>query len=250
MDDLSLERVELSASSITGVFREMIGGIEQKDAVHNVKVGMEQSFIITKSYFANMNLILKELMLDALNLGKIVYKDGLTGAIILGDKGQKIFTALPEYYTLTDFDIHIADGQEAVRDMESIRELNLELVKAGQVDAEVVLSTVGCKSLTDYKQKSLEAIKRRKEEAGQMQQMQQNLKELQQQLQQMQQQLQQAQQQLQQAQDDSEKNKIEWAKVKSQDEFNKSKIEVDNKKVNLELAQMFDNNPHNNEVKY
>lgn len=67
----------------------MIGGIEQKDAVHNVKVGMEQSFIITKSYFANMNLILKELMLDALNLGKIVYKDGLTGAIILGDKGQK-----------------------------------------------------------------------------------------------------------------------------------------------------------------
>ena len=48
----------------------MIGGIEQKDAVHNVKVGMEQSFIITKSYFANMNLILKELMLDALNLGK------------------------------------------------------------------------------------------------------------------------------------------------------------------------------------
>jgi hypothetical protein len=255
--DISLERVELSASSITGVFREMIGGIEQKDAVHNVKVGMEQSFIITKSYFANMNLILKELMLDALNLGKIVYKDGLTGAIILGDKGQKIFTALPEYYTLTDFDIHIADGQEAVRDMESIRELNLELVKAGQVDAEVVLSTVGCKSLTDYKQKSLEAIKRRKEEAGQMQQMQQNLeqsdqviKELQQQLQQMQQQLQQAQQQLQQAQDNSEKNKIEWAKVKSQDEFNKSKIEVDNKKVDLELAQMFDNNPHNNEVKY
>lgn len=141
--------------------------------------------------------------------------------------------------------------------MESIRELNLELVKAGQVDAEVVLSTVGCKSLTDYKQKSLEAIKRRKEEAGQIQQMQQNLeqsdqviKELQQQLQQMQQQLQQAQQQLQQAQDDSEKNKIEWAKVKSQDEFNKSKIEVDNKKVDLELVQMFDNNPHNNEVKY
>ena len=255
--DLSIERIELAASSITGVFREMIGGIEQRDAVHNVKVGMEQSFVVTKTYFSNMNLILKEIMLDGLNLSKLVYKDGLTGTIILGEKGQKIFTALPKNFTLTDYDIHIVDGQESVRDLEEMKALNLELVKAGQVDAEVVLSTIGCKSLTEYKHKSLEAIQRRKSEMSQTAQMQQALEQsdqavqqLQQQLQQMQQQLQRTQQQLQQAQENSEDSKIEWFKVKSEDEFKKDKIKVENKKANLELAQMFDNNPHNNEVKY
>lgn len=255
--DLSIERVEQAASSITGVFREMIGGIEQKDAVHNVKVGMEQSFIVTKPYFSNMNLILKEVMIDGLNLSKLVFKDGLTGMIILGEKGQKIFTAIPESFTLTDYDVHIVDGQESVRDMEEMKTLNLELVKAGQVDAEVVLSTIGCKSLTEYKQKSLEAIKRRKAEMGQTAQMQQALEQseqasqqLQRQLQQMQQELQRTQQQLQHALEQSENAKVEWFKAKSEDEFKKEKIKVENKKADLELAQMFDNNPHNNEVKY
>lgn len=255
--DLSIERVELAASSITGVFREMIGGIESRDAVHNVKVGMEQSFIITKPYYANMNLIMKEILLDGLNLSKLVFKDGITGTIILGEKGQKIFTSIPEHYTLTDFDIHIIDGQESVRDMEEIKALNLELIKSGQVDAEIAMNVVGCKSLTEYKQRSLEAIKLKKAEMGQMQQMQQALeqsdqasKQLQQQLQQMQQELQRTQQQLQAAEENSENNKIEWFKAKSEDEFKKDKIKVEDKKVNVELAQMFDNNPHNNEVKY
>lgn len=215
----------------------MIGGIEQKDAVHNVKVGMEQSFIVTKPYFSNMNLILKEVMIDGLNLSKLVFKDGLTGTIILGEKGQKIFTAIPERFTLTDYDVHIVDGQESVRDMEEMKTLNLELVKAGQVDAEVVLSTIGCKSLTEYKQKSLEAIKRRKAEMGQTAQMQQALEQseqasqqLQQQLQQMQQELQRTQQQLQHALEQSENAKVEWFKAKSEDEFKKEKIKVENKK--------------------
>lgn len=141
--------------------------------------------------------------------------------------------------------------------MEEMKTLNLELVKAGQVDAEVVLSTIGCKSLTEYKQKSLEAIKRRKAEMGQTAQMQQALEQseqasqqLQQQLQQMQQELQRTQQQLQHALEQSENAKVEWFKAKSEDEFKKEKIKVENKKANIEMAQMYDNNPHNNEVKY
>lgn len=255
--DLALERVEQSASSITGVFREMIGGIENKDAVHNVKVGIEQSFIVTKPYFANMNLVLKEILLDGLNLCKIVYKNGLTGTIILGEKGQKLFTALPKYFTLTDFDIHINDGQESVRDMEDIKAMNLELIKAGQVDAEIIFNTIGCKSLTDYKAKSIEAIQRRKEEISQQSQLEQQLqqydqavKDLQTQLQQLQKENQNLQTQLQQVESNSEENRIEWYKAKADDEYKKEKNEIEKNKVKLELAQMFDNNPHNNEVKY
>ena len=235
----------------------MIGGIEQKDAVHNVKVGIEQSFVVTKPYFANMNLLLKEILLDGLNLAKIVYKNGLTGTLILGEKGQKLFTALPEYYTLTDFDIHLVDGQESVRDMEDIKAMNLELIKAGQVDAEIIFNTIGCKSLTDYKQRSLEALQRRKLELNQQGQLQQQLqqydqavKDLQQQLQQAQQANQQLQTQIQNMVQDQEDKRIEWYKAKTDEEYKKGKNDIEKDKVKLELAQMFDNNPHNNEIKY
>ena len=39
--DLALQRVEDQTSSITGVFRERLNGIQQKDAVSNVEAGLE-----------------------------------------------------------------------------------------------------------------------------------------------------------------------------------------------------------------
>jgi hypothetical protein len=59
-----------------------------------------------------MDLVTSEMILDSLNQAKITYKKGLTGTIILGEKYQKIFTALPEHFTLTDFDIHIISSSE------------------------------------------------------------------------------------------------------------------------------------------
>jgi hypothetical protein len=65
-----------------------------------------------------MDLVTREILLDSLNCAKIVYKDGLTGTLILGNKLQKLFTALPQYYTITDFDIHIITSAEVTKEME------------------------------------------------------------------------------------------------------------------------------------
>jgi hypothetical protein len=59
-----------------------------------------------------MDTITEELLLDALNVAKIVYKNGLSGRLILGDKQSLIFTALPEYFTLSDYDIHIVSSTD------------------------------------------------------------------------------------------------------------------------------------------
>jgi hypothetical protein len=56
-----------------------------------------------------MDTVVEEILLDSLNQAKIVYKNGLSGVIILGDKQSRIFTALPEYFTLSDYDIHIVN---------------------------------------------------------------------------------------------------------------------------------------------
>lgn len=115
---MAIEATESTVSSITGVFRERLNGIEAKDAVTNVKIGQNNSFIITKQYNHQMDLIVNEMLLDCLNLAKVVFKNGLEGTIILGDKFQKVFTALPEYFTLTDHDIRIITSSDIVRDLE------------------------------------------------------------------------------------------------------------------------------------
>jgi hypothetical protein len=68
-----------------------------------------------------MDMIVNEILLDSLNQAKIVWKEGLTGTIILGEKYQKIFTALPEYFTLTDYDIRITTTTDVIKDLEYIK---------------------------------------------------------------------------------------------------------------------------------
>lgn len=86
-----------------------------------------------------MDLITCEILLDSLNQAKVTYKKGLTGTIILGDKYQQIFTALPEYFTMTDFDIHITSSTEVMEDLQTIKAMIPEFLKSQQMDAGIVL---------------------------------------------------------------------------------------------------------------
>jgi hypothetical protein len=65
-----MQRVEETCSNITGVFRERLGGIEQRDAVTNVQVGVKNSSLITKQYYQLMDLMTREILIDSLNTAK------------------------------------------------------------------------------------------------------------------------------------------------------------------------------------
>lgn len=257
--ELAIERTENTCSSITGVFRERLNGIEQHDAVSNVKVGIKNSFTVTKQYYQQMDLLTNELLIDCLNTAKIVYKKGITGALILGDKGVKVFTALPEYFTVTDFDIHIASSTNVIQDMELIKQLIPEFIKAGNVDPSIIVEAITSRSLTELKTNVSESLKKQREENNITAQLQQQVEQLTQELQQAQNQLQQAQSKIESLNEDKlqlEKAKLEsesgvnWYKAKADKKYKEGTIENDSKRVELEVAQMYDGNMHNNKVKY
>lgn len=257
--ELAIERTENTCSSITGVFRERLNGIEPHDAVSNVKVGIKNSFTVTKQYYQQMDLLTNELLIDCLNTAKIVYKKGITGALILGDKGVKVFTALPEYFTVTDFDIHIASSTNVIQDMELIKQLIPEFIKAGNVDPSIIVEAITSRSLTELKTNVSESLKKQREENNITAQLQQQVEQLTQELQQAQNQLQQAQskiESLNEAKLQLEKAKLEsesgvnWYKAKADKKYKEGTIENDSKRVELEVAQMYDGNMHNNKVKY
>ena len=255
---LAIDSIEQTASSITGVFRERLNGIQQRDAVTNVQTGINNSFIVTKQWHFQMDLILKEILLDSLNCAKIVYKNGLTGTLILGNKYQKLFTALPKYYTITDFDIHIITSAEVQKEMEQIKALIPDFVKGEIVSPEIIMEIITSKSLTDMKEKVTESIKKQKAEHNQMQQLIQQNEELQNQLQQAQQQIQQMSSKLESLNETKlqiEREKIQMQyqiddfKNKTDRTFKETQAENDTKRTEIELMQLYDGNPYNDEVK-
>ena len=255
---LAIDSIEQTTSSITGVFRERLNGIQQRDAVSNVKMGANNSFIVTKQWHYQIDLVTREILLDALDCAKIVYKDGLTGAIILGNKLQKIFTALPKYYTTTDFDIHLITSSEVLKEMEQIKAMVPNFITAGIVPAEIIMDIVTSKSLSEMKLKVNKAIKKQKQENNQIQQLTQQLEQAQGNLQQLQQELQKSQtkiEQLNEAKLQIEKEKIQLQyqiddfKAKTDRAFKENQAENDTKRTEIEFMQLYDNNPYNDKIK-
>lgn len=258
---LAIQSIEEQVSSITGVLSQALGNIQQRDAVSNVKVGVRQSTLLTKQYFSAMDMIYKEIIYDLLNLAKVVYKKGLKGTLILGDKLVKVFTALPEYYTMTDFDIHIQDSSEVFQLKEEMKALNMELIKAQLVDAETAIDVATAKNMTDLKNRITYALKKKKAENDQLGQMQQQLQQYEQQIKEMQQLLQQAAQENKNLQNKLETNsdakiKIENKRVEIEDQtrqdkadYNEDMLKLKERQLEVERLQILDGNPYNDKIR-
>lgn len=256
-----LESIEQQASSITGVFAEKLGGIQQRDAVSNVKVGIRQSTLLTKQYFSAMDLIYKEVNYDLLNLAKIVFKKGIAGTLINGTRLNQIFTALPEYYTMTDFDIHIQDSTEAFQMRETLKAYCAELIKAGLANAELIVDMSAAKNLTELKMVVKDALEKQKAETGQMQQLQQQatqaeqtVKEYEKQIKQMQEQMQQMEKQLEKMNEEKlalERDRLELDKKIAADKhsYDMRVAEIKEQQAQAEIAQLYDGNPYNDKIK-
>lgn len=256
--DLVLLRIEEQTSSITGVFRERLNGIQQRDAVSNVEAGARNSYIITKPFYQQMDTLTIDILGDCLNIAKIVWKNGLTGTIILGDKMQRIFTALPEHFTHTDYDIHIVPSTQILKDLQQLQGIVVELIKGGMIEPDMAVEAMTARSLTELKDKITKAWAKKKKEADQIGQLQQKLQETMQQLDQLSQQNQQLQTKLEslnEAKLQLEKEKlktdadIRWFTAQTDREYKTKQAEVDSKKIEVELAQMYDGNPYNDQVR-
>ena len=255
---LAIESVEQTCSSISGVFRERLNGIEAKDAVTNVKIGQSNSFTISKQWYSQMDLLTEEILTDCLNLAKKVYKKGLKGTLILGDKFQKIFTALPEHFTMSDWDIHVVSTGEVVKDLEQIKALIPDLIKSQSVSVDAIFDVITCKSLTEAKYAIKMAIKKQKEEQNIIGQLQQQVQQLQGELQNAQKELQKYQQKVEEL--NEAKLQIESAKQKADAEIRRYEAQTDRDyktkrnendllRTKVEIEQLHDGNPYNDTLR-
>lgn len=258
---LAIQSVEQQASSLTGVLPERLAQYEQRDAVSNVQLGVKMSGLLTKQYFEIMDLLFKEVNYDLLNLAKKVYKKGIQGTIVAGDKYVKIFTAAPEHYTVTDFDLHIEDSSKTYKDMEAVKMLNMEMVKANMSDPKMAVTIATADNLTELKRYVDRAMSAKEQESSmsaqlqqQVQQYEQTIQELQKQAKELQKQLtesQRAQGEFEQAklQLDQQKLALEKEKVDNAKEYNLKVLEAKNRQIDVQMAETVDTSPYNDKIK-
>ena len=256
---MAIDSVETTTCSITGVFRERLNGIEQRDAVSNVKQGVTNSFTISKPYYQQMDLVITEILVDALNQAKTTWKKGLTGTLILGEEQQHTFTALPEHFTITDYDLHVISSTQIMEEMQQIKGMLPDLMKGGIIGADVLMEVITSKSLSSMKYKVQKAIKIQKEENNQIQQLSQKLEEAQQQIEQMQGELKKSQQELEQLNKKNlelEQHKIQLQyqvdnyKAQTERQYRTDWARLEERKVEIEEAQLHDGNPYNDKINY
>ena len=255
---IAIDSVEQTCSSITGVFRERLNGIQQRDAVTNVQTSVNNSFTISKQWYQQMDTLTEEMLLDALNEAKIVFKHGLTGTLILGDNQQRIFTSLPEYFTMSDYDVHITNSSDIVKDTEQLRALLPEFIKAGTMTPDIIVDAATTKSLSQLKQSIRTAMKKQEAKNDKLNQAMEQIQQLQQQLNDAQKQLQEASTEIktlnkQKMEIDMQKNKqdaqIRMYQAKTDRDYKQNTAENDNKRTEIELAQVHDGNPYNDKIK-
>lgn len=258
---LAMQTIEQQVSKVTGVLPEAMAQYEQRDAVSNVQLGVKTTMLLTKQYFQAMDVLYKEANYDMLNLAKIVWKKGVTGTIILGNNYSKIFTALPEYYTVTDFDIHIEDSTKSYQNVQSLMSIAGELIKAGAADLADITNIMTASSITELKRNIDRSIRKKKEEndmVGQLQQQvtqyEQNIKDMENQNTQLQQQIQQLQAELDKSnqaklQLEAERLELDKQKARNDKDYNDKTIDLKEKQIQAQVAQIFDTNPYNDKIK-
>lgn len=258
--ELSMQSIQHQVSMITGVLPEAMAQYEQRDAVSNVQLGVRTTMLLTKQLFKAMDIVYKEANYDMLNLSKLIWPYGITGIIVLGNKSQ-IFTALPEYYTVTDFDLHIEDSAKSFQDRQSLVAISGELVRGGAADLEDITNIMTASSMTELKRTIDRSIAKKKSENDMLMQMQQQIQQYEQSIKEMQKSMQTMQQenaQLQKELDSNNQMKLqleaarisnEKERIKNDKEYNDKSIEIKKQQVQAQVAQIFDANPYNDKIK-
>lgn len=257
---IAMQSIQAQVSMVTGVLPEALAQYEQRDAVSNVQLGVKTSMLLTKQLFKAMDTIYKETAYDMINLAKLVWPNGLTGEIVLGNY-SKLFHALPEYYTMTDFDVHVEDSTKSYQNVQSLIAISGELIKSGAADLSDITNIITADSITELKRNIDKSVERKKEESNIISQLQQQVQQYEQAHKDWQKSSEEYQNRIKDLERRLEKNnesklQLESQRIANEKEriendksYNDKMVDLKKQQVEAQVAEMYDGNPYNNKVK-
>lgn len=236
--------LEETAYKVTGVTRQAVGNIAVSDGKATTERAITQTSIVTQPIFATHEMLKEAALTDLVNATRMAFQEtGLSGSYVK-EKGQRVFTTSAAFH-LADIGVYITSSAENTKNLESFKSISMELVKAGQLDAETAIDTFTVKSLTQLKESIKAGLEMKKKDNTA--QLQDQLKQATAQIDKLNKQLQSVDQsenelKKQELQIDTQKlaqdKELKEKELDQTDSFNKEKIELDKERVRLEGLQI------------
>ena len=142
-----LQRYDEIASEITGINRQMLGQLQERDGATVTKQALAQASLQTKEWFILIDKVVEKALEDLLNISRISYKDGHRGHYLLG-KEKGIFT-INAHYSLVDYKVTLIDGMKEFQTMQKLESIAQSLAQAGKIDIKTILNLFKAKTVVE-----------------------------------------------------------------------------------------------------
>jgi hypothetical protein len=177
-----LESLAVQADIVSGVPRQMLGVIEQRDAVENVKVGINQVSVLSLEMFRDIDRCLNSGVQETLDNFKWAYRNKPKQGIYNNGYSMVPFIVSPTKFSLTDYRVTVISSGIENAKLIKIQTLAAEFVKAQAIDPDVLVSIMNKKSVHEVENILKVALAAKKEEMASIQKMQQALDQSQEQI--------------------------------------------------------------------
>jgi len=145
-----INQLDVEATKITGITPQMMGIIEQRDAVTNVKTGISQASIVMKNMYDQHDIVTKHMLTDLLNVTQISINDedsDFTGTF-LTDFGFESFKVHPSEFSKTDYNIHVVSSSNDYQKLAEAKAAANALASTGGVPPKLLMKIIASDSLS------------------------------------------------------------------------------------------------------
>lgn len=215
----TIQQLDAEATKITGVTPQMLGAVEAREAVSNVKVGVNNASLTLKKLYDTHDRVMKFLLGDMINTFKITIGDEYQGSY---QEGYKVFKIIPKYFSFTNYRLQVINSSQEKVKIEEAKALIQSAMSTGSVPWNIGLKILMMDNPSELLQYASEVAEKQEDTNKKLMEMGQQNEELTKELEKYKKQLEgidQAKQQL-----DKEKLTIEKQKAAAKIEFDKEEL--------------------------
>ena len=172
-----LESLAVQADITSGVPRQVLGIIEERDAVENVRTGLNQVSILSLEMFREVDRLLNRSVQGTLDNMKYAYRKKQLSGIYKNGVAMIPFVLQPDQFSTTDYKVTVISAGIENAKLMKIQALAKEFASMGVVDPDVLIKIINNKSIAEIEYMLSKATAAKKEEMQSIGQLEQQLEE-------------------------------------------------------------------------
>jgi len=172
-----LESLAVQADITSGVPRQVLGIIEERDAVENVRTGLNQVSILSLEMFREVDRLLNRSVQGTLDNIKYAYRKKKLSGIYKNGVAMIPFVLQPDQFSTTDYKVTVISAGIENAKLMKIQALAKEFASMGVVDPDVLIKIINNKSIAEIEYMLSKATAAKKEEMQSIGQLEQQLEE-------------------------------------------------------------------------